>query len=452
MNEHPLKQIVQLQKQNIPKGICSVCSANPIVIEAALKRGKELDQLVLIEATANQVNQDGGYTSMRPIDFRVFVESIARRVGFELENLILGGDHLGPLTWRNLKTEDAMDRAEILVTDYVKAGFTKIHIDTSMKLGDDRSERLDNETIAYRGARLIKACEEAYELYRKDNPLSYHPVYVVGSEVPFPGGAQEDESIYVTSPGDLDATICAYKKVLNDNKLDYVWQNIIAIVVQPGVEFGHNYVDEYNRDKAQTLVEALRPHTGIIFEGHSTDYQRPKSLKEMVEDKVGILKVGPGLTFALRESLYALSHIENELIANPMERSNIICVIEDTMIHNPENWIHHYHGVDKEVELARKYSFYDRIRYYFTSEAVEAAINKLIYNLTNVEVPLTLLSQYVPIQYHRIREGDLFNNPYDILLDSVIRVLDDYYFAVLPPTSNADCPGEEARLTTCLAK
>jgi tagatose-1,6-bisphosphate aldolase non-catalytic subunit AgaZ/GatZ len=35
---------------------------------------------VLIEATCNQVNQDGGYTGMTPADFRRFVEDIAARV------------------------------------------------------------------------------------------------------------------------------------------------------------------------------------------------------------------------------------------------------------------------------------------------------------------------------------------------------------------------------------
>ncbi len=49
-------------------GITSVCSAHPMVIEAAmaqaLRRGHE--PVVLIEATSNQVNQDGGYTGMSP--------------------------------------------------------------------------------------------------------------------------------------------------------------------------------------------------------------------------------------------------------------------------------------------------------------------------------------------------------------------------------------------------
>ena len=66
---------------------------------------------MLIEATCNQVNQDGGYTGMTPADFRAFVEGIADRVGFARERLILGGDHLGPNPWRSLPAAEALDRA-----------------------------------------------------------------------------------------------------------------------------------------------------------------------------------------------------------------------------------------------------------------------------------------------------------------------------------------------------
>jgi D-tagatose 6-phosphate 4-epimerase len=45
-------------------GLTSVCSAHPIVVEAALRQGKADDSPVLIEATCNQVNHQGGYTGM----------------------------------------------------------------------------------------------------------------------------------------------------------------------------------------------------------------------------------------------------------------------------------------------------------------------------------------------------------------------------------------------------
>lgn len=93
-----MKEIIARHKAGEHLGICSVCSAHPLVIEAALRFDLHTNNSVLIEATSNQVNQFGGYTGMQPADFRDFVYAIAREVGFPLERLILGGDHLGPNT------------------------------------------------------------------------------------------------------------------------------------------------------------------------------------------------------------------------------------------------------------------------------------------------------------------------------------------------------------------
>ena len=91
-----LAQLVGDRPVAVPRGITSVCSAHPLVIEAALRRGVIEDAAVLIEATCNQVNQEGGYTGMTPSGFRRFVEEIAEQVGFDGRRLIFGGDHLGP--------------------------------------------------------------------------------------------------------------------------------------------------------------------------------------------------------------------------------------------------------------------------------------------------------------------------------------------------------------------
>ena len=56
------------RREGIRCGIPSYCSANELVLEIALRRAKELNKPVLIEATANQVNQFGGYTGMKPAD------------------------------------------------------------------------------------------------------------------------------------------------------------------------------------------------------------------------------------------------------------------------------------------------------------------------------------------------------------------------------------------------
>ena len=105
-----MKEIIARHKSGEHIGICSVCSAHPLVIEAALRFDLESDRKVLIEATSNQVNQFGGYTGMQPADFRDFVYQIANEVGFPHERIILGGDHLGPNCWQQENADAAMEK------------------------------------------------------------------------------------------------------------------------------------------------------------------------------------------------------------------------------------------------------------------------------------------------------------------------------------------------------
>ena len=207
-----------------------------------------------------------------------------------------------------LKSGEVMDKAVELVRLFVLAGFKKIHLDTSMRLADDPRDRpLTDETIARRGARLYAACEEAYQTLHADNPDEVRPVYIVGSEVPIPGGAQDAESsISVTRPEALNKTVETYRGAFAAAGCADGFENVIGVVVQPGVEFGDADFFRYNRANAKELTAAAKKLDGIVLEGHSTDYQPAEALREMVEDGIAILKVGPALTFGLREGLFAL--------------------------------------------------------------------------------------------------------------------------------------------------
>ncbi|MGE5613734.1 MAG: class II D-tagatose-bisphosphate aldolase non-catalytic subunit [Bacillota bacterium] len=435
-SKHPLKEIVRMQKSGIAKGIYSACTANDYVIEAVMERARELNEYVLIEATANQVNQFGGYSGMTPEDFKEFVYSIAKKVNFPMDMIILGGDHLGPIIWKGEESEKAMEKAAELIKQYVLAGFTKIHIDTSMHLGgDDRNKRLDTGVIAERGAILCSEAEKAFARLKEANPDAVQPVYVIGSEVPIPGGSQdEDEGIQVTKVEDFENTVKAFEKAFLKYNLGNAWENVVAIVVQPGVEFGDDIIHEYRREPARELCEALRKYPGLVFEGHSTDYQTANALKQMVEDGIAILKVGPALTFALREGLFALNHIENELFRyNPGIRlSNFIDVLDNCMAENPVYWKNYYHGNESKVRIARKYSFSDRCRYYLPYKEVRESLELMIRNLKSTTIPLTLISAFMPAQYKKIRNGLLENDPEALLKDRVTDCIDDYIYAATP--------------------
>lgn len=430
--QNVLREMVAKRQLGIHCGIPSFCCANKLVIEALLEQAKRFDDTVLIEATSNQVNQFGGYTNMKPKDFRDFVYRIADRIAFPRDKIILGGDHLGPLPWADMPAKAAMERAAELVRLAVDAGYTKIHLDTSMKLGDDPEGRpLDREVIAERGAVLYRVCEEAFEKRIKKYPDAEHPVFVIGSEVPVPGGSRQEETrVKVTSPGDFEQTLMAYKKKFAALGLSDAWRHIIAVVVQPGVEFGNDEIRHYNRKDSQRLCECLKKYPDMVFEGHSTDYQAPDKLKEMVEDGIAIIKVGPALTFSLREALFSLSMMERELIGNEADRSRLREVLEEEMRKDPSHWLKYYRGDEQQTALCRKYSFSDRSRYYMALPAVEAAINKLFDNLNLVRIPLGMLRQYMPLQYRKVRDGKLACCARELAKDSIVTLVEDYNYAV----------------------
>lgn len=430
--KNQLLEILEKRKAGMHCGIPSFCCANKLVIEAILDQAKRFDDTILIEATSNQVNQNRGYTDMTPRDFRDFVYEIADKINFSHEKIILGGDHMGPLPWAELPASEAMRNAEILVRDCVKAGYQKIHLDTSMRLGDDPTDQpLDDTVVAERGAYLYRACEEEFQKLLEQNPSAIHPVYVIGSEVPIPGGAQKEENtVNVTTPECFKRTLMAYHQKFASLGLSGAWQYIIAMVVQSGVEFGNREIHHYNRIEAYSLCQELKKYPDIVFEGHSTDYQSPAKLREMVEDGIAIIKVGPALTFALREALFALSHIEEELIPEPSKRANFISALDHIMVENPKHWEKYYYGSDFEKHLDRKYSFSDRCRYYLASDEIDARISMLFDNLSNRNIPMGLLHQYMPLQYIKVRDCKLSLNPKELVKDSIVSIVEDYNYAV----------------------
>ena len=427
-----LFNIIEKRRLGIHSGIPSFCCSNKIVIEAILEQSRRFDDLILIEATSNQVNQDGGYTGMTPMDFKNYTYQIADKIGFDKKKIILGGDHMGPLPWADLPAKEAMENAKKLVKLCVFAGYKKIHLDTSMRLGDDdENEKLSYDVIAERGVILFKECEKAYKEMLKINPDEIKPVFVIGSEVPIPGGVgAKDEGLSITDVEDFENTIIAYKKKFKEYGLDKSWQDVIAIVVQPGVEFGVDDIHLYDRVKAQHLCNILKQYPDIVFEGHSTDYQPPSKLKEMVKDGIAIIKVGPALSFALREGLFALAHIEKYLITDEELQSHFMEVLEEEMVKNDKNWKKYYHGNPNDIMLARKFSFSDRCRYYFINQKVEKAIQTLFKNIDSVKIPMGLLHQYMPLQYNKVRDGILKPQGKELVKDAVISVIDDYNYAV----------------------
>lgn len=429
---HPLDDVVAAQKAGRSTGLTSVCSAHPLVLEAAVAQAAADGDVLLVEATSNQVDQYGGYTGMRPVDFAALVHRTAEAGGLPADRVVLGGDHLGPNRWRSMPAEQAMSCAEDLVAAYVDAGFTKIHLDCSFVCAGD-PDPLTDELVATRAARLMAVAEG-----RAAGGDPKRLRYVIGTEVPVPGGAHEVlDGVAATDPKAALDTLETHRRMFADAGVAQVWPRVAALVVQPGVEFDHLQVVDYRREATTELRHVLDDEPGMIFEAHSTDYQTVKALRGLVDDHWAVLKVGPGLTFALREALFALAAIESELL--PAERtSRLPEVVEERMLADPSQWAGYYPGGPDAQRLARRYSFSDRLRYYWPDPAISAAADRLLANLSDRALPLPLLSAYLPDQYTRVRAGELPGSARAVVLDRVRDVLRGYAAACRPTTTTPE--------------
>lgn len=385
-----LDELARLRREGAPRGVASVCSAHPVVLRAAFRHGRETGATVLIEATCNQVNHQGGYTGMRPRDFAVLVETIASEEGCPAGQIVLGGDHLGPNPWRDRPAAEAMAEAGKMVETYVAAGFRKIHLDASMGCAGEPAA-LDDESTAERAVSLAMVAEETAR--RTGGAM---PQYIIGTEVPPPGGADHAlEAIEPTAPEAALRTVAIHRETFRKAHLSDAFQRVIGVVVQPGVEFGNHNVITYRREKAGALIRTLDHEPGLVFEAHSTDYQGEPALTELVEDGFAILKVGPELTFVLREALYGLDLIASDLLPDYGDRP-LHKAMEALMVDKPEHWNRHSNGTMAEQHVLRHYSLSDRIRYYWPAPEAQGAVNRLMAALTGRRVPWSLIWQHLP--------------------------------------------------------
>ena len=319
-----------------------------------------------------------------------------------------------------------MAKSEQLIADYVAAGFRKIHLDCSMSCAGDPAPLTDT-VVAARAARLCAIAEQTWRQVGGEPP-----VYVVGTEVPVPGGAREAlADLTLTEGAAAAATIDAHRTAFQTAGLEDCWSRVIGLVVQPGVEFDQHKVIDFRPERAAELASAIEAQPHMVYEAHSTDYQTPANLRALVRRHFAILKVGPALTFAMREALWALDHIEREWLGSHRS-SRVRETILAAMSAAPGHWKKYYASDGQQLEVDWQYSLSDRIRYYWSVPAVESALQRLLANLDANPPPLTLLSQYLPRQHEAIRAGRLRLNAREIVLYHVDLVLQQYSSACAP--------------------
>jgi D-tagatose-1,6-bisphosphate aldolase subunit GatZ/KbaZ len=405
-------------------GTLSVCSSHPAVLQTAMAMAARENRPFLVEATASQVNQFGGYSGMTPAAFAAYVRQLAETAGLSKDRIVIGADHLGPHVWKHESAAVAMAKSIELARECVAAGFKKIHIDTDIPCADDPPGKLAPETAAQRAAILCLAAETtAAENAFPDDAL---PAYVIGNEVPPPGGSLEDTHLTsITDPDALLSSLRLFERIFAETGLSDAWRRVIAVVVQPGVDFGNQHIAPYQRKRAAALSNAFRHlPEGMRYEIHSTDFQPPEALRQMVEDHFSLLKAGPCLTFAFRKAILALEHIETEL-PDIQRRSHLRQVMTALMNQETRHWQSHYQGSPETIRFLQYFSYKDRIRYYWNRPEATDAAKRLYHNLHR-PLPDALILQYLPDVYPEIKSGAMSSDPLSIIRHYIQNALRPY--------------------------
>jgi D-tagatose-1,6-bisphosphate aldolase subunit GatZ/KbaZ len=194
-------------------------------------------------------------------------------------------------------------------------------------------------------------------------------------------------------------------------------------VVQPGLEFAPAQVIQFDMSQPNLLSSVLENHPNLCFEAHSTDYQAPEVYPELGRRNFAILKVGPALTFAWREALYALSHVDQWQNGT----SHISELMEGIMTETPHAWHSHYHGKPAHQKLMRHFGLADRIRYYWTNPKARQAVDDLKSRIDTTPPPAPLLSQYLPQATIRRAEALPLPRAETLLVAHVQEALMPYY-------------------------
>jgi len=345
-----VQDLIARNRNGEPIGLPCFCTANEQVLRAVLDHAHKTGLPTVIEATCNQVNQEGGYTGMTPKDFMSWLSSMAQHADVPMDQLILGGDP-------------------------------------------------DPEKL----------------------------IYIIGTEVPIPGGeTEEPDALDVTSVARFQDTIKTHRDAFLARDLHAAWNRIVSVVTQPGVDFGHSSIYPFVPEKAKPLKAAILTEPGLTFEAHSTDYQSTAALAELVKSHFFFLKVGPELTFRFREAVWALADLEEQICAQPTSR--IKEVIGERMSDNPGYWQDYYSGTAKEIETFRTYSYSDRIRYYWADPKVAKALTKLLENLSQAKLPETLVSQ----AFMGLDFGEIPANPASLVNLQIQRCIARYFQAANP--------------------
>ena len=384
------------KEESAAQGICLINSSHPLVLRALMRQSRGANVPLFLALNEN---------SQSPAVYADYVKKLAQAEGFPVEQLFLADG------WRDSPVVQARQR----VIDCVRAGFNLIFLNCWDK--DFLGCAEDMTEVA---ARHVDLCQAAEQAAQSEGSLDSKPWYVLG----MPTWDWNSEK--------LAAYQYAIESAFKQAGLTNAWQRVVSLNIPMDMGFTDNFACDYQPELGADLKAFYEKEGHLVYYMPHADYQSTQALRDMLADHFALLEIGPMLSFAMREALFALAMIENEwMIGKPgAHLSNLIVELDKAMQLNPAHWQAHYttgNGFDQM--LARKYSYQDRSRFYWQEKDVQSAIDQLFKNLSETPPPLTLLRQFMPDLYWPLREGTLENKPEALVIRRIQQAYQPYLVA-----------------------
>ena len=374
------------------KALPSFCTANMDVLKSIMFFCNLNKLPCLIECTSNQVNQNGGYTNKNPKKFIKEILSLRKKIKLNKNQLFIGGDHLGPLPWKNEIKKVAIKNSIKLIESFLNEKFCKIHIDTSIRCKDD---------VIFNNDIIFKRAQEILENSKIRNKIK-NKFLIIGSEVPL-SGSGDSKKIVLTSIKQINLECMKFRQVLK--KLKFKKNRKFGLVVEPGMKYMHTFLKKPDLKKFYDKKICSKKNN-FVFEAHSTDYQSLGILKKLVNNNFKFLKVGPELTYNYSKSLFFMENLEKKLFKKKKSliKKNIIY----SMNKNDKYWSDYYNSKNKNLFLGSKL---DRMRYYLNTKNVNRSIEILKKNINSIsfEKIFTLLSEKQKKEFLHFDKNQLTN-------------------------------------------
>ena len=396
-----------MNKSILKHSLPSFCSSNFDVLKSIMIFAKYQNFPVLIESTSNQVNQYGGYSGLKPFQFEKKIRRLAKFIKLNNKSLMIGGDHLGPLPWKDLDEATAMKNSKKLVKDCLKAKYKKIHIDTAIICRGEK--KIDRHTV-------IQRCDEILSVFSKKD---FDNVFlVIGTEVPFAGGGHTIKSSPTTFES-IKEEIDLYSTILKKKKK-------FALVIEPGIGFGNfSVIQAKLKNFGKRLIFSKK--NNFVYEAHSSDYQKISSLKKLVKNNFKFLKIGPELTYFYAKSIFKMEEFEKKIYKNNF--SNIKNIILKEMKNNNSYWIDYYKAKKKKLDNLKFNSYLDRLRYYWSSKNILNSKKKLFININKINKKKFIRYTDFKKKDFILKEKLKLNNSEFIIYKSIEPILKRYYSA-----------------------